>query len=726
MQDKFRETFKAEALELLQTLESTLLDLENDAADTTSIASVFRVMHTIKGSGAMFGYQHISHFTHELETFMDRIRQGKMQVVPELIDILLQSRDHISVLLETPDPPPQSLQDTSARIIDLVRGVSGNDPDRGVSAVSPAAAAGGASGVQAGRGANGSATGGKPGEVHERPLITYRIRFVPERGLFRNGTNPLALLKELHVLGDCTCVPYVSSMPALAEFDPEDCYLRWDIILTTAAARTEIEDVFLFVQGDCQLQIDPVDDLSFEELEPSKRLGQILIERGVVTQQEIEAAVAAQLRLGQVLQSQGVDAYEIQSALEEQQHIRRSRKKLQDDSAQQSVRVSSDKLDVLVDLVGELVTLQSRLQQTALQLEHPTLVSLSENLQRITTELRDSTLNVRMLPIGAAYAKFRRLVRDLCRQLDKEVDLVTVGGDTELDKTVLEKLTDPLMHIIRNAVDHGIEQPAQRAASGKPSEGTVTLSAEHAGANVIISVTDDGKGLDREAILAKAIDRELVAPGSRLSDADIAGLLTLPGFSTAAEVTELSGRGVGMDVVRQQVEQLGGSFDIGDSDSGGTRVTLVLPLTLAIIDGLLTRVGNDHYVIPLSAVDECLEYREEDADRSRKSDAGQQVMANRGSLLSVVQLRHYFGVANPAPALQQVVVVKHRAGQIGLVVDQVVGSHQTVMKNLGLLYRDIPGISGATILGDGSVALVLDIQRLSAEIEHQEGKLRDT
>ncbi|MFW6363119.1 MAG: chemotaxis protein CheA, partial [Spirochaeta sp.] len=334
---------------------------------------------------------------------------------------------------------------------------------------------------------------------------------------------------------------------------------------------------------------------------------------------------------------------------------------------------------------------------------------------------RDSTLSVRMLPIGAVFAKFRRLVRDISRQLGKEVDLVTLGGDTEMDKTVLEQLTDPLLHIIRNAVDHGIELPEVRKAAGKSSTGTVTLEALHSGANVVITITDDGKGLDRGAILKKAVEKGLVESDANLTDAQIAGLLTMPGFSTASEVTELSGRGVGMDVVRQQVEGLGGTLDIGGNNAGGTAITLVLPLTLAIIDGLLIRVGDTYYIIPLSSVEECLEWTAGTRSaNTAKEDSGQQVISSRGSLLSIISLRHYLDIADSAPQIQQIVVVNHRGQKAGLIVDQVIGGHQTVIKNLGMLYRDIPGISGASIMGDGSVALILDIQRLTAEVSRSE------
>ncbi|GAB6090392.1 chemotaxis protein CheA [Spirochaeta dissipatitropha] len=717
MQDKFRDTFKLEALELLSTLEGTILDLESDPGDAESISSVFRVMHTIKGSGAMFGFLHISRFTHEIEDLMDMVRQGQKAVNQDLIDILLVSRDHIRDMLDEADPPPSELLEASEKILQKVRqagGGSTNDSPVSQSGASQVHASTTQSSLS---GANQITESG----FTSTEMLTYRIRLVPDNDFFRNGSNPLALLRELRELGDCTCIPYTHNVPDLIDIEPESSYFYWDIILTSCAEIHQIEDVFLFVRDRCALKIDSIDELSMDDLEPSKRLGQILLERGVVKPEQVSAALDKQMRIGQVLQDEGVNAFDIEAALEEQEHIKRSRKRLLDDPSRQGVRVASEKLDDLIDLVGELVTLQARVSSTAHELDHATMSNLAENLQHLTDELRESTLSIRMLPISGVFSKFRRLVRDLGQKLGKNIELETRGEDTELDKTILDKLTDPLMHLIRNAVDHGIEYPAERTAAGKPSCGTILVKAEQFGANILISIEDDGRGLNRDAILEKAIARNLISDTSSLNDKDILDLISMPGFSTVSEVTEVSGRGVGMDVVKQQIDALNGTLEVYDSERGGTCFVLVLPLTLAIIDGLLIKTGTEYYVIPLSVVEECIEWSP-DSGKSSESGMGREVLTiqNRGKMISSILLRNYFSIDEQWPDIHQAIVVNHRNEKIGIIADQVIGSHQTVIKPLGRLYKDIPGISGATILGDGSVALILDIQRLSSEVAQSE------
>ncbi|MGM0673740.1 MAG: chemotaxis protein CheA, partial [Spirochaetota bacterium] len=387
-----------------------------------------------------------------------------------------------------------------------------------------------------------------------------------------------------------------------------------------------------------------------------------------------------------------------------------SRKKVQQEMAGSSIRVSSEKLDNLVDLVGEIVTLQARLSQTTAQLGDSNLNTISENFERLTDELRDSTMSIRMLPIGTTFSKFRRLVRDLSQELGKEVEMVAAGGETELDKTVIERLNDPLVHVIRNAIDHGIERPEVREKAGKPRTGTVTLSAEHAGAEVLIRITDDGAGLEQASILEKARSRGLIRGDEDLSEQEIYQLLFAPGFSTADSVTSVSGRGVGMDVVKKEIDNLGGSVHIESTPGSGTTFRLNIPLTLAIIDGLLVKIGGQHYVFPLSAVGECIELTEE----MRGSESGGHIINNRGDVLPYVRLRDVFGIEGAIDGIEQVVVVYSQQGTVGFVVDSVIGDFQTVIKNLGKLYRDLEGISGATILGDGTVALILDLQKLAS------------
>lgn len=704
MLDGFQDSFREEAYELLTSLEQSLLELEDEPTNVDVISAVFRSMHTIKGSAGMFGFDTISSFAHHVETMFDEVRNGKLVVTNDLIDLTLACRDHIRAMLEQPDDP--ALPGESARLVEQLESqmqrVAGSvrQPVELDASVDPTRI-----GSDEASGGAVAATIPKGDDESSGPA-TWHIRFVPNPDIMANGTNPLLLVSELHDLGDCTVHVETTRIPPLGEADPALAAVAWDVFLTTSQPGQAIRDVFMFVEDQCHLVVRLIDHIEPDEIREDKRLGQILVERGVVDAGTIEEAVRRQQRLGELLVGAGVDRREVESALEEQEHIRRSRQKAQGDVATSTIRVASEKLDELVDLVGELVTLQARLTQVAGSDSVPgEVVSISESFDRLIGELRDHTMSVRMVPISSTFPRFKRLVRDLARDLGKEVDLATEGGDTELDKTVIERLADPLVHVIRNSVDHGLEAPDTRRAAGKPAAGTVKITAQHSGANVEVRVSDDGKGLDRERIKVRAVERGLIPPDTELSDAQIFDLVFQPGFSTAATVSQVSGRGVGMDVVRKQVESIGGSVSIRSETGRGTQISMSIPLTLAIIDGLLVRLGSERFVVPLGSVEECLEYH-----RSR-SDEG--YITNRGEPLPIVDLRDLFVVAGERPDIQQAVVVETQIGRVGFVVDAVIGDHQTVIKNLGQLYKGVEGVSGATILGDGSVALILDVQRLA-------------
>ncbi len=710
MIDKFKETFREEAVELLNNLENSLLELETDPSNKEEVAYVFRTMHTIKGSSAMFGFQHISGFTHRIENLMEYLREGKIIATKDFINLTLESRDHIRTLLETSEPVDESIaalsEDILKRFESLVKGMLGrpesSEGRTDTTKEEPPKPKAGESAAEA----------SKHGEAvpEGRKKAVYRIHFKPVPEVTRNGTNLLLLLDELASMGDYSCMAGFEELPALEELEPENVYMNWEILLTTSLEENAIRDVFIFIESLAKIEIALVDDLSDIEDETKIRLGQILVERGVVNKTVVESAVKSQKRIGEVLVNEGIDEGEVASALQEQEHIRKSRQKLQNEMATGSVRVNSEKLDNLVDLVGELVTLQARLSQTAAFLHDAQLLSIAEICERLTSELRDSTMSMRMLPIGTTFSKFRRLVRDLCNDLGKDADLVTEGGETELDKTVIEKLNDPLVHLIRNCLDHGIESPAARVRAGKPQKGLVKLSAIHSGASVHISVQDDGGGLNKERILKKAIDRGLVQRGTELSEQEIFQLIFAAGLSTSENVTTVSGRGVGMDVVKKEIDGLGGSVTVASKEGAFTKITLRIPLTLAIIEGLLVEIGKENFVFPLSSVEECIELT---ADM-RKEKGNKKIINNRGELLPYIRLRELFGVDGELPAIEQIVVVNALDSKIGFVVDNVIGDYQTVIKNMGRMYRGLEGISGATILGDGSVALILDVQKLSA------------
>jgi two-component system chemotaxis sensor kinase CheA len=560
----------------------------------------------------------------------------------------------------------------------------------------------------------------KAGRPEEDPSYakTYRIRFRPNAEVLVQGTNPLDLLNELRGLGTCNVLAQTEAIPCLEDFDPRINYTYWDVILTTSFGINAVQDVFIFVKDAAEVKIELIDEEAASEDEmPYKYLGDILVERGDLTPEDMQKALTVKKRLGEVLIETGiVPNSKVESALVEQQHVRDLRERRQGADSTSSIRVATSKLDNLVNLVGELVTVQARLAQMALNSGMPVFLSLAEEVERLTALLRDNTMNIRMLPIGTTFSRFKRLVRDLSSQLGKEIALTTEGAETELDKTVIERMGDPLVHIIRNCIDHGIERPVDRTAAGKPRQGTIHLSATHSGAHVLIQVMDDGAGMDLEAIRAKAVEKGLIQANAILTDEELRELILAPGFSTARVVSGVSGRGVGMDVVKSAINALRGTLGISSAKGKGTTITLKLPLTLAIIDGFMTRIGAEHFIFPMWLVEECVELNPEDVSKTH----ARRLAHVRGEIVPYIRLRDYFGLNGNAVDFEQIVIVSVENKRVGLVVDSVVGEHQTVLKSLGTIYRDVNGISGATILGDGTVALVLDVPKLVQTVESDE------
>ncbi len=711
MLEQINEVFFEEANELLESLEGMLLSLEETPTDKEIISAIFRVMHTIKGSSGMFGFDAISKFTHEVEGAFDMVRNGIVPVTPQLINLTLASRDHILKMLKGDDS--EATKEQSRLIIDAFKELTA--PYRGDTApkAEPKTA------VQP-QSSESQQSGGLPAEKQ----TTWRISFTPSQKILCNGTRPSLIIKEIEDMGTATMVLFCQNVPLLSEYDPQLCYLSWDIILTTSHSKNDIEDAFIFLDEESSVKIERIDLSSAE----NRKIGEILIERKAISKQDLDEILNQQKKLGELLVEKKLISKEnLQSALAEQTHIKAvsgAEKSSADKAveqavgtgAQQSIRVNSEKLDQLIDLVGELVTFNARLGQLSQKTNNAMLLTLSEQSERLILSLRDTAMDMRMLPIGTIFTRFRRLVHDLASDLHKNIELVTEGAETELDKTVIEKLNDPLIHMIRNSVDHGIETPEKRAAAGKNPQGTVKLVAQHAGAFVLITISDDGAGLDKERIYKKAVERGLVSAGIELPDNEIYEMIFLPGFSTSENVTSVSGRGVGMDVVKKDITSLGGTVSIETTPGKGSNFILKIPLTLAIIEGMMVQIGNADYVIPLTNVEECLEFNpvhEKDGSVCSHIEA-------RGQFLPYINLRTYFEITDPLPASQQVVVVNDQDSKLGIVVDRVIGNHQTVIKPLGMLYKNIQGLSGATILGDGSVALILDIFKLSDVIRKTE------
>jgi two-component system chemotaxis sensor kinase CheA len=651
--DQFKQSFREEAREILVDLESALLELNENRADPELVGRVFRALHTIKGSGAMFGFEELAAFTHNLETAFDQVRNGRLQINSELIDLTLAAMDQIRAMIEEGTGAPSADPAVCAEILTKVRQLAGIAESQacGPKATASAAPAGG-------------------------QVCEWSVRFSPGPDFMLNGANPFLLLRELRQLGGLSARAGMAGVPPLGELDPERCYVMWEMVLATSAGRDAIRDVFIFVEDSCELTIEP--DSSAQQT--SSQAGPSAVD----------------------LTAQG---------LEEQRAGSVGRRTYDKADNAASLRVPAAKLDQFVDLVGELVTVQARLSELAARGDDPDVAAVSEEIERLTSSLRENSMNIRTLPIRATFEKFRRLVHDLARDLGKDVELTMEGADTELDKTVIDQLGDPLMHLIRNSMDHGIEPASTRIARGKRSTATIHLSARHSGASVLIGVSDDGGGIDAEAVRGRAVERGLVEAGASLTEAETFALLFQPGFSTAKTVTDVSGRGVGMDVVRQRVDSLRGSIDVASKAGEGTQVTLRLPLTLAIIDGLLVSIGEAFFVLPLANTLECIELTREDIERAN----GKHVANVRGELIPYIRLRQHFDIRTEPPAIEQIMVVETEEGRYGFVVDQVLGNCQTVIKNLGRFYRHVHVVSGATILGNGTVALILDPERLAQD-----------
>ena len=656
MIDKYKQAFQEEAREILVELESALLELNDNRASTEVIGRAFRALHTIKGSGAMFGFDELSGFTHNLENAFDEVRNGRLSVTSDLVNLSLSALDQIKAMLDEAEGGSSADASHAAEILAKLRELTGTVESQPVAppdAAPPPTAQSPQSGV----------------------IREWQIRFRPGPDFMRTGADPLLLLRELRQLGSLRIAASTDAIPPLRDLESERCYLGWEMVLATAAAPEAIRDVFIFVEDCCELVIEPAS---------GQAAGDAVGAPAANTVATPDAPVLPERRSGA------------------------GRRESDKPETASSIRVAAAKLDELVNLVGELVTVQARLAELAASRDDQDVLAVSEEIERLTAALRENSMSIRMLPIRGTFERFRRLVHDLARDLHKEVDLTIEGADTELDKTVIDQLADPLMHLIRNSMDHGIEPTEARRAAGKSATANVHLSARHSGANVLIGVADDGGGINAEAVRARAVERGLVAADAQLTENEIFSLILAPGFSTAQQVTDVSGRGVGMDVVRRSVEALRGTIDISSKPGAGTSVTLRLPLTLAIIEGLLVRVGHARFVLPLANSLECVELTRQDIEEAH----GKRMASVRGQLIPYVRISDYFEMKTERPEREQIMITETEHGQFGLVVDQVLGDHQTVIKNLGRLYRNVQVVSGATILGDGTVALILDPHRL--------------
>lgn len=652
---QFHQVFFEESFEGLDAMESALLELGGGATDPELIHTIFRGAHSIKGGSGTFGFTDVARFTHVMETLLDQMRSGTREITRDAVDLLLEAvdalREMLTAVRDGVEHDAPRIAALSARF-DALLGSA-------VSTGGPAPQAGSADAAVSG----------------------WRIRFRPAPHMLQTGNDPVRMFRELATLGELVARADVSAVPEFAELDPETCYLRWELELRGDASREQIAEVFEWVEDDCELDIRELN----EGTDP------------VAAEAEVPAR-----------DTEGGGAVAV--AVQDEAVANRRRGSVTDGS----IRVSIDKIDALINMVGELVITQSMLGQMGVDLEDLSDVRLEKlrdglaELERNTRELQESVMRIRMLPISFAFNRFPRLVHDLGGKLGKKIELRLSGEQTELDKTVMEKIGDPLVHLVRNALDHGIESPQERRECGKPETGVLQLNAYHQGGNIVIEVSDDGRGLNRDRILAKARERGLVGADETPSDERIYDLIFHPGFSTADVVSDVSGRGVGMDVVRRNIKEVGGSVEVQTRPGSGSRFVIRLPLTLAILDGQLVKVGGQIYIIPLVSIVESLQVRRERVN----AVVGQlELYKLREDYIPIVRMHEVFETGSAEQPLEDslLVVVEGDGLKAGLLVDDLLGQQQVVIKSLETNFQRIPGISGATILGDGTVALILDV-----------------
>jgi two-component system chemotaxis sensor kinase CheA len=725
---QFQDAFFEEAAEHLAVVEEGLLQLEQHPEDLDLLNKIFRSAHSIKGASGMFGFNAVAQFTHKMETLLDLLRNGQAAVTSAIADLLLKSTDCLKTLIDAAKSGTPVDNETVQRLTgELAAASAGNAPAaRHVSESGTVAAA-----VPTGQG-------------HE-----YAIKWTPPEWLFQRGLDPLQVIKELGDLGTLFQVAVdVSRLPDLAEMDPERCYLSWSMQLRTGKDRQVVEAVFDFVREDSVLTIEEgrgeasgvrsdgakasgeraitrhpsplTPDGSDSEPKP---LGEILVESGVVSRAALDGALAQQKRVGEILIEQhAASPQQVEQALQKQRQQEAASQSKKADTA--SIRVDTAKIDKLINLVGELVITQSMLSDLGTRFEMSQIHVLLERmaqLERNTREIQERVMSIRMLPIGTAFSRFPRLVRDLSAKAGKKIQLILSGEETELDKTVIESIGDPLTHLVRNSADHGLETPEVRLDDNKPEVGTIRLNAFHEGGNICITVEDDGRGLDREKILAKAAKQGLIAENEKLSDDQIWSMIFKPGFSTADKITDISGRGVGMDVVKRNIENLGGTISIKTEKGKGTRFTLKLPLTLAIIEGMTVRVGRETYIVPLLSILESLQPRPE----SVKTVIGKGELINvRDTYLPIVRLYEVFSLQpeHTDPTKGILLILETEGERVVVMVDEILGQQQVVIKSMEQNFRKVEGIAGATILGDGTVGFILDVRGL-LEIACREASL---
>lgn len=709
--EEYNKIFITEANEFIHSLESALLTLENNPEEKKKINEVFRLMHSLKGSGAMFGYDEMSNFTHHLETLFDEVRNGNLKLNQDIISFTLNSLDHIKELLSS-DIPVETKKQSEVLVQKIKQFLvtdnqtSEEKSDKLLAKTAPV---------------NNDVIENNNNDK----IKTYLIQFKPEKDILENGTNPLYLIDEISKLGKAFIYPDINEIPGLNQIAPFKCYTSWEILLSTDVGVDEINDVFLFVKEESIIKIEKIGDCDiFNYPEIEARLTKERLQLKNIDKKALLGFCMDILTKDQKSKTKSHDPDKTYKNKEESgtsslpaesfETITEGNKtekiieSFNENKTISSIRVDSKKLDKLMNLVSEFITIQARLQMYASEKNDPDLLNIAENINKLSRQLRDNTFDICLIPVNYLLTRFRRLVRDLSQELNKEIDFKSEGTDTELDKSVIEKLTDPLLHIIRNAIDHGIESKEKRLALKKPESGKIVLKSYYSGTNVYIIVKDDGKGIDLDKIRAKAVSQNLINKNRQVNKKDLLNMLFLPGFTTSEEISDISGRGVGMDVVKRKIEEIKGEVEIESEKNKGTSIILKLPLTLSIIDGFLVRIGNEHFIVPFVNIQKIYNVKKNDI-----TNKYQNITEVDGKQFQFLDLKKEFNIPSDNEQKNKyMIIVDFKDKQIGLIVDHIFGEYQAVIKPIGDFLKGIDIFSGASILGDGSVALVFDTNKI--------------
>ncbi|MBE9468753.1 MAG: chemotaxis protein CheA [Bacteroidetes bacterium] len=683
----FKDKFIDEANELIQNLEKALLALEENPSDAEIIEKIFRIMHSLKGEGSMFGFDTISKFTHNIENIYDLIRNKKLKVNTDILDVTLASVDILRALLNENEDDTNlknsitNINNKIQNILTPVNALENSVNQKNISIVK--------------------------GVERNQQTRTYYISFKPKKDVLKSGSNPLFLVDDLYSLGDCKVFPHFDSVPDINDINASDCYVYWDIFIATNKGINAIIDVFIFIDDLSKIEIRKISEINLFNI--TSFLG--IITETVKSQKHINIDKLNDL------------THELEIIFEEdkkkEKNIYRSEKITE--SKISSIRVSAKKIDTLINRVSELITIQAHLSLFTKQHQNDELEAVTEEIEKISGSLRDDIFSIRLIPLETSLTRFYRLVRELSHSLKKNIVLKTEGTETELDKNILEGLTEPLMHILRNSIDHGIEDPETRIKSGKPEQGTITLKAFYSGTNIFIQIIDDGAGIDVKKIKQIAITKGLIEKNSNLKKQEILNLIFKSGFTTSETVTNISGRGVGMDVVKQKIKEIRGEVDVESTLGKGTTITIKLPLTLSIIDGLLTKIEDTMFIIPISSIEKIYA-----VEHSKLINTFNNVVTIENTQFPFFYLRKEFDLPETSLKLEQLIIVNYKNNNIGLVVDYVIGEYQAVLKSLGSFFKNNEFISGSSILGDGTVALVLDTSKIISQFSNYNKKFNST